>query len=177
MLSFFTKNKRPKEVFIANLDYDKLADALVKAQRDLDKRQENDGDSPTFKQTVKAIGNILKGKRSKDGRYLSAPFSIIVSLLYRTITIAGFLALVLFMVAIITILKATVWQGWAIAKNAFLIIFSILIVVTVALYLLLLWGAANDMEYEQDKNYVVAVFSGMVSAAALVVAIIAIFRT
>ncbi len=48
--------------------------------------------------------------------------------------------------------------------------------VIVFLYMVLFLGAANDMENEKDKDYVMNVFTGLVSIAALVISIITISR-
>jgi NADH:ubiquinone oxidoreductase subunit 6 (subunit J) len=37
-------------------------------------------------------------------------------------------------------------------------------------------GAANDIKREKDRNYIVALFSGIVSFVALIISIIALYR-
>ena len=44
------------------------------------------------------------------------------------------------------------------------------------LYSVMVWGAANEIETETDRNYVLAVFSGVVSLASLIVAIATFLR-
>ena len=68
------------------------------------------------------------------------------------------------------------WQGWNILSNVLAIIFVIAVTITVFLYMLMFWGAANDVKHEKDKNYVISVFSGLVGVAALIVAIIALYK-
>ncbi len=60
--------------------------------------------------------------------------------------------------------------------NIVILFILLLVFVIVFLYMVLFWGAANDMENEKDKDYVMNVFTGMVSIAALVISIITIRR-
>ena len=157
------------------LDYDKLAEAIVKAQE----RANQSETETTEKQKTslcRAIWRILKGETSKDGRFLSVPFAFLISTLYRLVASIGFIFLIFFdLKAVIALTKMT-WAGWSIGINAFIIIFMISVSIIALLYLLIFWGAANDIEHEKDKNYVISVFSGLVSVAALIVAIIALYR-
>ncbi|MBR0481798.1 MAG: hypothetical protein IJJ48_04945, partial [Firmicutes bacterium] len=66
------------------------------------------------------------------------------------------------------------WSNDVLLKNIFILFILILVFVIVFLYMVLFLGAANDMENEKDKDYVMNVFTGLVSIAALVISIIAI---
>lgn len=157
------------------IDYDKLAEAIVKAQeRAKDKTSDSSKDGKT--KFFPAIWRILKGEKSEDGRFLSAPFAVIISCLYRFIAILGLIAAVLLGVATVMAIGKVSWQGWNILSNVLAIIFVIAVTMTVFLYMLMFWGAANDVKHEKDKNYVISVFSGLVSVAALIVAIIALYK-
>lgn len=157
------------------IDYDKLAEAIVKAQEKakIEKAASEKDEKPGF---FSAIWRILKGEKSKDGRFLSAPFTVIISFLYRGITILGLIAIVLLCIATVMALGQVSWQGWNIANNILCIVLLLVVAVTIFLYMLLFWGAANDVKHEKDKNYVISVFSGLVSVAALIVAIIALYK-
>lgn len=157
------------------IDYDRLAKAIIKAQRTSEERA-----SKSLKEAklslFQSILQILKGKKSSDGRFLVAPFAVIVSVVYRMIFIVGLIALILLAVAMVQSLASASWQGWAIVGNIIVIILGIAILFTLFLYLIVFWGAANDVEQEKDKNYVINVFTGLVSLAALIVAIVALNR-
>lgn len=157
------------------IDYDKLAEAIVKAQEKAkdEKTKSGTNGKPRF---FSAIWSIIKGEKSKDGRFLSAPFALIISLLYRAIAIFGLIAIVVLCVATGMSAVKVSWQGWSILANIFVIGIMLVVAVTIFLYMLLFWGAANDVKHEKDKNYVVSVFSGLVSVAALIVAIIALYK-
>lgn len=157
------------------IDYDKLADAIVRAQENAKKSNE-DSDKNEKPRFLSAIGKIIKGEKSKDGRFLSAPFSFIISALYRTIAILGVISIIIADIASVIAFTKLPWQGWQIAANILVIVLVIIVTVTVFLYMVIFWGAANDVEHEKDKNYVISVFSGFVSVAALIVAIIALYK-
>ena len=155
------------------IDYDKLAEAIVKAQ---EKAKVKDN-KPTEKvKFFTAIWKILKGESSKDGRFLSEPYKLIIGSIYRTIAIVGFILLILFDVAFVMEFTKLSWQGWQIGVNIIAAIIILAASVSLFLYMLIFWGAANDLKHEDNKEYVINVFSGLVSVAALVVAIIALFK-
>ena len=43
-------------------------------------------------------------------------------------------------------------------------------------YSLVLWRAAKEVNTEKDRNYIIALFSGVVSFAALIVALVALVK-
>lgn len=157
------------------IDYDKLADAIVRANERA-KAQDERPDKKTKTRFFPAIWKIIKGEKSEDGRFLSAPFAIIINALFRTIAIFGILGITLLIIATVYALGQVSWQGWSIASNIVCILCVLGTSIIVFLYMLMFWGAANDVQHEKDKNYVISVFSGLISLAALIVAIIALYK-
>ena len=155
------------------IDYDKLAEAIVKAQEKAKKGLIKPTEKVKF---FPAIWKILKGERSKDGRFLSEPYKLIIGLIYRAIAIVGFILLLLFDIAFVIELTKLSWHGLQIGINIIAAITILATSITLFLYMLIFWGAANDIKYEENKEYVINVFSGLISVAALVVAIIALFK-
>ena len=175
--------KRDKSQVINNIDqlnleidYDKLAEAIVKAQKEATESEKAETNIKEKQNIFKSIFRILRGERSKDGRMLSTPFAFLVSYVFRITAISGVILLVLFDIGFVKSFAALQWQGAVFVKNILAIGLIILANVAIFLFMVLFWGAANDVEYEKDKNYVVGVFSGIVSVAALIVAIIALFN-
>ena len=175
-------NKKKRSTVINNIeqlnleiDYDKLAEAIVKAQEKA-KEIEKDEKSKEKIGFFRSIWSILRGKSSSDGSLLSAPFAIIVSLVFRCMAIFGFLATVFFVVAVIITLTHTTWQGLAIAANIVSILLLLCTIVSGVLLSVIFWGAANDAKHERDKSLIISVFSGLISFAALVIAIIALVK-
>ena len=73
--------------------------------------------------------------------------------------------------------KSFVWNEVnAVIGNVFSIAFAIELFVVLVLYCFLLWKSAKEIETEKDRNYIISVFSGIVSFAALIVALVALFK-
>ena len=64
----------------------------------------------------------------------------------------------------------------AVIGNVFSIAFVAALFVVLVLYSFLLWKSAKEIETEKDRNYIISVFSGIVSFAALIVALVALFK-
>lgn len=175
-----SKRKRAQTVNIISqlnlgIDYEKLAEAIIKAQ---EKAKLISFETTPKKKNgfFQSVWKIIKGENSKNGSLLSAPFIIVISLLYRIIAVVGFLALVVIDVSSVIALAKMNWQGTQIVGNIIAAIIVIIVSVSIFLYMLLFWGAANDVENEKDKNYVISVFSGLVSVASLIVAVIILIK-
>ena len=50
------------------------------------------------------------------------------------------------------------------------------LLISLGAYCIIMWKAAKEIEREKDKNFIVSVFSGIVSFAALIVALVALFK-
>ena len=135
------------------IDYDKLAEAIVKANSQLD----------------------LEANKSK--KFTSGMFSISVFVILRVIALLGWIiAFALLICSINTFIEMS-WNDFStISGNIFQIIYSITITVLLVLYPLMLWKSAKEIETEKDRNYIISVFSGIVSFAALIVALVALFK-
>ena len=183
------KNKKDKLPVIYNIDklsleidYDKLADAIVKAQ---EKAREDVKEKETKKETggnnknkirrfFVAVWEILKGEKSKDGSFLAAPYVIIVSLFFKILFWLGIISAIAIVGTTIKTMNTFLWQGQDILKNILYILTELSAVIVTLLFSLIFKGAANDMGNENDKNYAVNAFSGIVCFVALIVAIIAL---
>ncbi len=156
-----------------HIDYEKLADAIVEAEK---RAKTKTLETTTLKKKTSlftAIWYIFRGKQSPDGQLSVAPFAIVIGVLYRTISLTGLIALVYFIVVSISFWKQQSWYG-TVVSNCIAILIEIVLWFAALLYMIVLWGAANDIKEEKDKNYIVSIFSGLVSVAALVVAVIAL---
>lgn len=135
------------------IDYDKLAEAIVKAQE------------------------ISEDKANKKRKFTSGSFAMIVMVAFYIFSfLSGLLALLLFLAPII-FWNTLQWGGFtniftSISTIAFCIVFAIIL----GLYMVLLWKAAKEIETEKDRNYIISVFSGIVSFVALIVALVALFK-
>ena len=135
------------------IDYDKLAEAIVKAQE----KSENEA--------------------NRKKKFTSGTFAMIISLAFRGVAIFGGLIALAPPIAIINMAKSFVWNEVnAVVGNVFSIAFAVALFVILVLYSFLLWKSAKEIETEKDRNYIISVFSGIVSFAALIVALVALFK-
>lgn len=135
------------------IDYDKLAESIVKAQE----KSENEA--------------------NRRKKFTSSTFAMIISLAFRGVAVLGWLIALATPVAIINMVKSFVWNELNVVMgNVFSIAFTVALFIVLVLYSFLLWKSAKEIETEKDRNYIISVFSGIVSFAALIVALIALFK-
>ena len=135
------------------IDYDKLAEAIVKAQE----KSENEA--------------------NKSKKFTSGMFSMLVFVILRLIACLGWIIAFALLLGSINTFAEMSWSTFpAVAENIFQIIYTIAIIVMLILYPLMLWKSAKEIETEKDRNYIISVFSGIVSFAALIVALVALFK-
>ena len=135
------------------IDYDKLAESIVKANSQLD------------------------AEANKSKKFTSGMFSISVFIILRVIALLGWIIAFALLIGSINTFIEMSWNDFStISGNIFQIIYSITITVLLVLYPLMLWKSAKEIETEKDRNYIISVFSGIVSLAALIVALVALFK-
>ena len=134
------------------IDYDKLAETIVKAQ---EKAQE---------------------ETCKNKRFTTGTFVVLLSIVFRVLAVLGWIMAVLTPFAIVSMCKSFTWEAVNILGNVIDIVFAISLMAIFFFYAFFLWKSAKEMEKEKDRNYIIAVFSGVVSFAALVVALVSLFK-
>ena len=135
------------------IDYDKLAEAIVTAQE----KSEDEA--------------------NKKRKFTSGSFAMLIMVAFRVFSILmGLLSVALFFAPVVS------WNAlqWKVFTNAVAsivtIVFCIVFAIILGLYAVLLWKSAKEIETEKDRNYIISVFSGIVSFAALIVALVALFK-
>ena len=165
------KDVKERTVYVEKqmIDYEKLAEAIVVAERKANEAQKDN----QVRQKIsvwKSIGYIMKGKSSEDGRYLVGPFAVLAALFFRILAVATFISLLL-----VDIFAVWNWDWfWAALGNTLIFLIWLMANPVLFLLLFLFLGAANDIENEKDRSIVLSVFSGITSIVAIVIAIIAI---
>ena len=136
------------------IDYDKLAQAIVKAQNEAEKQ------------------------RTESKSFVSNSFIFLVSLIFGGIGLGGFGISAIGLAAIVRYVgKIAVWEtAFDYISNIFALGIVTIFLVVLGLYSCLLWKSAKEIKKEKDRNYIVSVFSGIVSFAALIVALVALFK-
>lgn len=136
------------------IDYKKLAKAIVDAQSDAEKQQ------------------------TEKKSFISNSFAFWISLFFRVVPIFGMAVCVIGSITIIQYaINTAVWTS---TNNTIANIFALgtvgLFLIAFGAYCIIMWRAAKEIEQEKDKHFIVAVFSGIVSFAALIVALVALFK-
>ena len=174
-----------------DIDYDKLAEAIVNASKlckDAVRDAVFDGilqanshinpSVPAEKEVGfwKKVWWIMRGKGSTDGRYSSGLFASLLEMVFNGLAL---LSIVLCMVIILCVIYTAIHSEWmevSIFANIIAIIVGGAYSALCAVFALLFRGAANDMKLEKDRNYIIALFSAVVSFAALIVALVALVK-
>lgn len=151
------RKKRNHIIIVRNstrdIDYDKLAEAIVMAQEK------------------------SEAEANKKRRFTSGTFSSFISIVFRIMAFFGVIIAVAIPSSIANLSQSLIWSEFGniisnIINIALVIVFWLIIIA----YAFILWKSAKEIEEEQDRNYIISVFSGIVSFAALVVALVALFK-
>ena len=135
------------------IDYDKLAEAIVEAQE-----------------------NAAATAKNKK-RYTLGTFAMPLIMAFYGLSILGWIFVLATPFAVCQLWNTFSWSSVTESISSIIVLlFMLIIVVTVALYSILLWKSAKEVEAETDRNYVISMFSGVVSFAALIVALVALLK-
>lgn len=134
---------------------------------------EPDGEKISF---WKAVWLIIRGKGSNNSSFATALLSGILSIGFNILFGLGILVLVAAICAAIEVGIGMTWECAYIFKNVVTLACIALICVLLFLIAIMFRGAANDIKCEKDRNYIVALFSGIVSFVALIVSFVALFK-
>jgi len=155
------------------IDYDKLAEAIVKAQKQTNVETDikNQKNKHAF---LKNIYCFIFNKAEQKNNVLVDFFKLPIVGLFRLISIT---CCVLFPFIIkfscdglrsIEYSLSTFWD-WAIFAELYVLLPLFTIAMGIST-----WGAANQFSRETDKNFVLTLFSGIISLAALIVAVMSL---
>lgn len=161
------------------IDHDNLAKATVKSNNkqksELIKQKEiNLSTKEKFKILRKGVIQVITCKNKTENALTTGFFAILVSFLFRAVAVLGVFAFVALMVHLYNTCCGMIWTGLQFIPNIFTILTTILIGIALIMFSLIIWGSATEIENEKDKNYIVSVFSGIVTFIALIVALIAL---
>ena len=127
------------------IDYDKLAEAIVKAEK----------------------------KAREDNSTLSKTLSGLSAFVFQLTAFAGWAFSVLGLVAGIETFME-MWKPGNRLSAVILAVTILFLLILIVMFSILLWKSAKDIEKEKDKQFVVSVFSAIVGFTALVVALVAL---
>lgn len=186
------RDERPIQIIVQGVGKEELSEALMEAMLKVEEEKER-----RISETELEIGEHTEGTKLKtsggrnllraiklifqnkgdDCEALSAtPFAMLSHALFRFVSIIFALLCLAFIIYPIMYSCNVTWSPGAFLGHIGIIIGCLAFSFAFFLLFALLWGASNSIIKERDKNYIVAVFSSIVSFAALVVALVALFN-
>lgn len=161
LLKMFKKKKKTKTVIKNEIDYEKLTDAIVKAQKEID-----------YDKLAEAIVNAQRRVNEADSS-ISKTFVVITGMFFYAVSILG---------GIMAIFIGA-YSIWYVVSNfnndskvtiGLLILFVVLVVAIILMFTYLLFKCAKEIENEKDKQYIISLFSAVVCFVALILSFVAL---
>ena len=150
------------------IDYDKLAEAIVKAQKKSEEKPVSNNKIGFWK----TVWLIIINKEEKTGTRTSALLASVMGKLFNGIALIGVLLCIGFICAAIFGLD---WTGSVSTIIVQAVTLITMLAVTASLSLVFR-GMANEINKENDRNYIINLFFGLASLASLIVAFVALFK-
>lgn len=145
-----------KKKVVCELDYDKLAQAIVKAQETVEQKKQEE--------------------EQKKSRFTSGFMSWLVAAFFFLLATACLFAAIVFVVAIVQwCLQYPACTNFSeIRAHTVGLIILIFLTLFALLFMLLCFFSAREVDKETDKHYLSTLFSGTIGFVALIVAIAAL---
>ena len=147
---------------------------MAKKQKKRKKVSESQQEQTTkISKFLKAAWNIICKKGNTGKEFTNAALSLIVSLFLNVI------AFVLALVAVYGLVDGAIGIIGSMTISVVGVVHGLLqcvIAIVMGLFALILRGVANEVDRETDVNHLLALFSGVTSFAALIVALISLIR-
>ena len=150
------------------IDYDKLADAIVKAQNVAKEESQ-----PTEKIGFwKAVWQTIINKEAPNGKRTAMLLAEIMK------TIFNFMAVLAILCTISTIFVSIKQFNWNVEllQSVIQALITVAFVVTALATSLIFRAISNEIGAEKDRSYITTLFFGFTSLASLIVALIALFK-
>ena len=180
-------NKQPKNITnhyhnvfrsTTEIDYDKLAKAIVKAQQEAEQQkeienqqEENNTETLSVCETIKLIGLVIANKVESNGTMTSGFLGGVMSFVFNVLAILSVVVMVLGGIMGVLVLKEVALTENSCMLNITIVVLTAAFVVIAATIAFIFRCIANEIAKEKDRNYVIAVFSAVVAFAALVVSV------
>ena len=150
-------------------DYDKLASAIIKLKgtepEPILEKESQQVPKLTIGLFFKTLIKMIFGKIETNSEMTVGVFSILLATFFRVLALVGFVSLgyigYIYVHFLTTNNLLSSFLGWTIVCVP--LMFGCLI------FSAFLWGASNEVMKERDRNFIIAVFSGVVAFVALVV--------
>ncbi len=156
----------------AEIDYERLSEAIIEAHRRLnEKPEEEEHEKVGF---WKSVWLILRGKKETNDQLTTGAMAEPLAMIFKMIAVTGFMGIILVVCWCVNYILTMSRTEITIYNILAPLIWSAALVFLFFVYSIALWGAGTEMHRTRDKHFIASVFSGMVSLAALVVALVAL---
>lgn len=157
------------------IDYDKLANAIVKANRMADKEElQPEAQEKTKVNFFKGLWRLIKGDIDTEEQMTLGLFSLILSGFFFVIAIISFIFSVYGAYSLIVQAIKFEWIYGQIINNIVFIVLTALSLIIIFLISIITLCASREVEKSKDKNFIFNAFSSVVGLIALVVALLAL---
>ena len=150
------------------IDYDKLAEAIVKVKQIEEEKAREKKIKTTKTSFWHKVWCVITNKTDDATVSLTSALTGLMSLFFNAVS----WLLLIFGLLCIAVSVVVIIQKTALQYLATYIVMAVLL----TLLALIMRGIANEIGREEDKNYIIAAFSSVVSFVALIVALIALFK-
>lgn len=170
------RNNTNNNIIPLEIDYNKLADAIVVAQKRISEKEIPKRMEPSnigIKEMIVIIWRIWTGKKDTKGQLTTGLFIMLGCTIFRCISLV-LLCLCLGIIGGIvkTAFKINMLQGVLINISlAFQIAVHSVILIAMIVLATFVWGASIELENEPDKNYIISIFSVLIALLAIIVSL------
>jgi hypothetical protein len=177
MLDFFKncnrkQDEHPIQIIVQGVGKDELTDALTEAMLRVEEEKERK------RIETKKVEEEAKEQERNKFSFINQAFSFWISIVFRILSpLCILLSLFVFGFSIYFAINIAEWVSWTNwIPNITGIVFLLVFVAFLFVYGIILWKAGKEIEREKDRNYTIAVFSGIVSLAALIIAFLSYIK-
>lgn len=159
LLNMLKKNRKTKTVIKNEIDYEKLSDAIMRAQKEID-----------YDKLAEAIVNAQK-KANETNNTISKTFGVVICMLLYVVSIAGYIFSIFF--AIVGI-RYALDSDMTMFARILLIACIVLIFAIILMFVCLLYKSEKELEKEKDRDFLVSLFSAIVCFLAFIISLVAL---
>ena len=171
-------NKKPVKVKIIKheIDYERLENIISNAVNNHDNHVQDTIPTNKKENFYKLVWKIITNKKPPTGKQTAELFGSLLVIVFNCLAVLGAFCAIFGVIGTVVFCINADWSYDVAFSNMVNAILLVAISVLLGLFALLFRSSANELSIEKDRNYIIAVFSGVVSFAALIVALIALVK-
>lgn len=128
------------------------------------------------KHASKTIWRVICGKIDFEDDIHSKAIAMLISLIFNLVALLLAITSIVVLVATIYFAATVSWTSEFFEKNLMVCVVASLVVLLCLVVAFILRLTALGIEKEKDRNYVIALFSGLTGFIALIISLIALFK-